>query len=277
MFKYISLSALTLLMSHSSWGLVSQPTPIFEGETGIDFRFTREGGVMKPSEDKASFQDANILISQISFRRAPKGVGLKDFFWSLDYRAFQTPEEKKNGVRFHDSYLGHQVTLGGGFNIARTPDYTFGIFLKASPLLDIDEKKFGNPRADLYQFGWNGGFSFGRGYFFEANMTYGSGIPDEQNQYLGLTQVVGVRGEKTVFKLGPYAETDLSQRVDAAYSATYSPNKSENIRLYKMGIIAEAGYIIDDNSSLTLTYLQKLFGQFLPSTNALSLQYSMKF
>jgi hypothetical protein len=233
---------------------------------------------MKPSQNEASFQSANILISQLTFRTSPKGTGLKDFFWSADYRAFRSPEEKKDGVTFYNSSLGHQVTLGVGFNITRTPDYTIGVFAKASPILDFNEAKFGNPRADLFQLGWNGGFIFGKGYFFESSMIYGSGEPDEQNQYIALNQAVGVRLEKSLFKIGPYVERDIEERVDVRYSSIYGPqNSSEKIRAYKMGILAEAGFILDEKSSLTLTYLQKIFGKYIPSTNALSIQYSIKF
>jgi hypothetical protein len=75
--KIVFVTFLTLFATSPTWGLVSQPTPIFEGENAFDFRLTREGGVMKPSQNKDSFQTANILISQLIFRSAPKD------FWTV--------------------------------------------------------------------------------------------------------------------------------------------------------------------------------------------------
>ncbi len=266
------------MFSLSAWGLVSQPLPILSGESVIDYRLTREGGVMKPSQDKDSFQSANIIISQLTYRTSLGSSVLNDPFVSIDYRFFSTPKEKSDGVNFHNSSIGHQVILGAGFNIVRTSDYTMGVFAKVSPLLDIDEEKFANPRADLFQIGWNGGFIFGTGAFFESGLIYGSGIPDNQNQYIVLSQVIGKRTSNLIYKLGPYVETDIEERVDKKYSAEYGPqNRSEKIRLYKMGIIAEIGIITSLRSSFSLTYLQKIYGQYLPSTNALSAQYSYKF
>lgn len=88
--------------------------------------------------------------------------------------------------------------------------------------------------------------------------------------YLLLSQAVGLRRGPSLYKFGPYVEADLESRKDENYS-------QEKIQLYKAGVLFEMSHRLNDTTALSVSYLQKIFGQYLPATNAVSLALSKRF
>lgn len=268
--KLLSGLFLNLLLSQSALALVSQALPVNAGESVVDLRFTREGGKMKPTSEKDSWQNANNRITSLSWRKGVESARLSDLFYSLEYRFIETPHESLEGETIHGAHSGHQVIVGAGTSLYHTLDARVDVYFKFAPLLDVDEEKFAQPRSDLAQLGIVSGFNATSSVFFENVFHIGSGIPQAQNMYLLLSQAVGLRRGAGLYKFGPYVEADLESRKDERYG-------QEKIQLYKAGILFEMSHRLNDTTALSVSYLQKIFGQYLPATNAVSLALSKRF
>lgn len=268
--KRLSALVLCTFISQSALALVGQALPVNSGESVVDLRFTREGGKMKPTSDRDSWQNANNRITSLSYRRGVESARFSDLYYSLEYRLIETPHESVASETKHGAHTGHQVILGAGTSLHHSVDKRVDVYLRVSPLLDVDEKKFAQPRADLAQVGLVSGFNATSSIFFENVFHLGSGIPQEQNMYVLLSQAVGLRHGSSLFKVGPYIEADLESRKDERYG-------QEKIQLYKAGVLFEASMRLSESTALSVSYLQKVFGQYLPATNALSLALSKKF
>lgn len=274
-----SIFLIFFFFSSGAWALVTTSAGLGAGKQRLDLRLTREGGKIKPSRDKDSWQNADNRIATIGYTRSTTLLPFgSDQTIGIEYRRLSFPKEEAEGVVFHNADEGNQLSLNLGFNLHHEVDSSLGVILQVSPLTDFNEDKFAVTRVDLFRLGFGGGFNFGESFFFQGSFLVGSGIPGHQNSYTLLTQSIGyrLRDDLTV-KVGPYMETDLEERVDEKYTAVYTSSPSEKTRLFKTGFQFGLDWRLGRSDSLQFDYLQKIYGQSLPATNALSLNWAHKF
>lgn len=264
-----------LFLVPNAYALVSSPIQVFGDEQLINVGVNREAGFIKPSTDKDSFnRSAENIITNISYVIPSTSNTLEDLTYKIEYRHIQTPKEKVSEDVIYEANSGHQLTLGFNFSLFHEVDSRLDTYLNISPLIDVNENKFALPRIDLIQLGLVSSFNMNSNTFLQTTLHLGSGIPDAQNPYILISQEYGKRFENYFLSFGPYIEADLGERKDENYAEIY---QDEKIKQYKVGGLINFQYRLDSENAFEVKYLQKAFGQYLPSTNALRLSFSTKF
>lgn len=280
--KLFILMVCALQWPSNAAALVSGPSALSAGEWNVEMRTVFERGKIEPNENRASFQSAQIDIYKLTVARGLSDLPFgQDHSVRLDYLRFTSGREAVGAQVFYEQDTGNVATLTYGFNFVHEASYSAGMYLSASPLTNYNQRKFSSPRVDLWALGLKTGLEISEAWILENSVHYGSGIPGRQNAYVAFTQLAGFKfslGVPLTLKLGPYAELDMQERVDAEYDAAFSaPGRSDRIRSMKVGTVISLDAKISSKWYLGAGYVQKLGGYDAPATNASFASLGAKF
>ena len=282
--KFGMAGLLATFISFNAVALVSGVNAVEEGESRIGIEAQTEGGKIEPNENKASFQDADIKVNRLKY-----SYGLGDFFKlsnvniNIEYGQFTSKEERVGASLFYPSDAGNYMSVGFSAELVHDADKVLGLYLNVIPTSSYNEKKFSNPRVDLYSLGLNSSFNISENVFQKNLIYYGSGDGQDQNPYLAIDTGFGFRLNKLVkFPLflfsSLFLEADLKDRYDNSYDAVFSATGTQDrIRAFKYGSLLGLAAEVTNEINITFDYLQKLGGYDARSTQISKMGLSYKF
>lgn len=281
--KYL-LILIAILLNGRAQAFVSGPSTVNPGENLILLGTQLERGKIEPNENKNSYQDAEIDLYKLKYARGIDAFSMLDFIvFSLEYGQFKSIEEVVGSDLFYKEDKGSYATLGFSADILHEVDRKFGFYIHVSPFRDYNEKKFSNPRLDLFSIGVTSAFNITDKLFQKSLIHFGSGDGSDQNSYLALDIGFGYRlneffGKPFAVSASLFLEADAKQRKDASYDAAFSPAGTEDrIRAFKYGTLVGFDLAITDNQTINFYYLQKLAGYDARSTEIYTLSLGHKF
>lgn len=275
----IAVVGLMFSIPTSLYALVSGGITPEEGRSVVSLKYQLETGFLKPSDDKILHErDADNQILQLSYAR---GINLFNFlsheYLRLDLRSFEGPKEERLNQTIYDKDRGYQATMTLGGDFIHRPDFSLGAYINLSPYIDHNEEKFAHTRVDQAAIGLNLAMNTSAKWIFSQLIHVGSGYKNDQNAYLLLDSSMGYRiNSKLIASAGLYYEHDLQSRVDSRYAGLLL-NDDNDIATRKFGTHVVVNYKITPEHTLIFHYLEKIAGEFLTSTRALSLEYALSF
>jgi hypothetical protein len=271
------------LLISSALAFVSGPSNLSEGENLVKVGTQLERGKVEPNENRSSFQDAEIDILKVSYVR---GLKNKSIFLnptlSLEYGSFESAEERVGSDLFYKSDTGSYVKLGLNADIVHEIDRQFGVYVQVTPVRDYNEKKFSNPRLDLFALGFTSASDITDRLYQRNLVHYGSGDSSDQNAYLAVDTGFGYRlndflQRVSVLSFRLFVEADTQQRFDDSYDTAFSSGEPDRIRAFKYGTVVGFDVELGKGLSLAIEYLQKLGGYDARATEVYTLDLAYKF
>jgi len=282
------------------------PIPVggHPGELDAFMRVGYEGGLIEPTENKASWQRANWWLFQVGAGYTVGTVGpFQDLFFRIDQTFYTIPAETSleedrfdpelappsvclatiiegGACEFHPADQGWLVTPMVGANLVHEATHSFGFFLQGTIPIGVQQGKFVLPRVDYVAGGIQTGVHLTSWFGFSNRIYVGSGDlggDEGQNAAIAITTLLHLDSPRFADRLlklgiaaGPYFEGDLTERNDEAYDAAYTFGYDEGardrIRAMKFGV-AIAPYVqISDHFAVDGGYVQKFFGYDAPAT-----------
>jgi hypothetical protein len=219
--------------------------------------------------------------------------------WFID--AAVTPEadnpECTSGARhlgdgvceFHPEDQGTLVTGTVSFAVVHDASFALGLYLKATVPIGMDLDKFANPRLDYFAGGTQLGVELTNWLSYESTLFLGSGtrpFGTQQHGALAMSNLFHAYARswllpwKAGIKLGPYVEGDIHERYDERYDRAYSPiqlpqpgatepvQHRDRIRAARFAVAALPYFLVTEQISVELGYIQKFFGYDARATQA---------
>jgi len=180
-------SAFIFVVSGVAYGFVSGPSALNPGENSLVAGTQIERGNVEPNENRSSYQDAKIDVYKLKYARGfDEILGFSSSSIFLEYGQFTSAEERVASTLFYEKDKGTYVTLGFSTDVLHEIDRQFGFYIQLSPHRGYNQKKFSNPRLDLYTFGLTSAFNISGNLFHKNLIHYGSGDGSDQNSYLAI-------------------------------------------------------------------------------------------
>ncbi len=195
-----------------------------------------------------------------------------------------------NGVcEFHPEDRGTLVSATVSFALIHEAAYAFGLYLRGTVPFGMDKEKFSNPRLDYFAGGWQAGVHLMPWLDYEATFFLGFGtrpFGKEQNGAVALANLFDFHARSWILpwkagvKLGPYVEGDIHERFDDRYDRAYSPQVlaqpgapgptqfHDRIRAARFAVALLPYFLVTENLSVELGYVQKFFGYDARATQA---------
>lgn len=266
--------------------LVAGPdSTVIEGEHVINYGLQNESGLAKPLETANSWIDSKIVTHKLSYSQGlgdKEGYGFEHIL-GVAVSLEDSGVEEKNGTIFYEKAQTKTVALQYSLKPVAETDYSLTAYTSVLLVFDGKKEKFVQGRNDQVQLGLRSSTRLGEKGIFESWLHYGSGFSGSQNSYIASSFSFGYRfGQagkiEPSFRFGPYFEFDLDTRRDLKYENAFgSGHPSESIRQIK---IADAVYFdlaVHRKYLLSLVSVRKRAGEDLRSTEAYSLQLSVKY
>lgn len=244
-----------------------------------DLRAILERGKVEPNENRDSYQEAKIDIYQIAItRKLPDALSPGSSpYVKIDYKNIRSGAEIVGGRSFYAEDRGNTLGLTYGFSVDTSENSNLSFYGSVTPIRDLNENKFSLPRVDLWNLGMQSSSNWSEYWGFESSILYGSGIAGKQNSYLATAQSFVLKANTKnampiTFRIGPYAELDLSERFDAQYDAVFTaPGRRDRIRSAKIGFLTSADISAPGFADISIGYIQKLGGYDATATNAITI------
>ncbi len=220
--------------------------------------------------------------------------------WQVNPAGSSTPTqlvpECTNGARFlgggvcefYPEDTGTLLSATVSTALIHDPKFAFGVYLRGTVPLKMDKEKFANPRLDYFAGGWQIGVELQPWLAFESTLYFGMGtrpFGDEQNGAAAVGNLLHFKAERWLLpwkagvKFGPYVEGDIHERFDKRYDAAYSAQvppqpgstparERDRIRAARFALALLPYFLVTENLSVELGYIQKFFGYDARATQA---------
>jgi hypothetical protein len=190
---------------------------------------------------------------------------------------------------FYPEDQGTLVTGSVSFAVVHDASFALGLYLRATVPIGMDLDKFANPRLDYIAGGTQLGVELTSWLSYESILFLGSGtrpFGSQQNGALALNNLFHAHTRrwllpwKAGIKLGPYVEGDIHERYDERYDRAYSPvqlpqpgaaepvQHRDRIRAARFAVATLPYFLVTENLSVELGYIQKFFGYDARATQA---------
>jgi hypothetical protein len=280
--KRLILVCLFVILPLSAQAFVSGAVTPSPGEWDAQLRFSRETGLLGSQNIPESQIREKADITEYGYRLGTnlgERFGMSDFSVHAFGSFFVNGEELLNGSRTYPRDSGHLLGLEVSSNFVHEPSRQLGWFVRYSAPVSLATEKFGKSRIDTVGVGLQSGFLLTDTVQIESLTFYGSGYSRnsvrEQNASLVFSGLFGVRIPNSVFqgtvlKVGPFFESDLTERNDSVYGLT-------GFRGYRVGLTGIAALKLTSDLGLELGYIQKLSGAYFRATKDLYASIGMTF
>lgn len=272
---------LALFFTQTAGAYVAGPGAQSEGQFGVSLKTEWMRGLAGPEnlpETQQSLKpDVDIYEVAVGYGFGTHGV-FQDLRLRMAYAYFSSAQEVTGGTlrypKDDGGYLGAELSA----NFVHDLQKNFGVFLRFQSPLGMNLAKFVNPKIDRLGIGVNTAFRLTDRFSQETVLFLGSGILSggyRQNASIAIS-TLGVftlppswLGTGAAFRLGPFYEGDIAQRIDLAYGTT--------VRAFRLGLTMIASVSILDNWAVDLGYTRKFTGAYFRATDDLFLSTTVVF
>lgn len=259
---YLAFTAFSL----PTFAYVGGATGLSPGDIELTFRSELMRGLAGPENLPESQQTQKPSVNIFEFGGGYSLGTISDAFQDVKLRLtaarYTSAAELLNSAVIYPEDQGWLVGLEVSSNFLHQPDRLFGAFIRFQHPIDADIAKFVNPKFDRVGLGVQSAFKLTDSFAQETVIFWGSGISQngfKQNPSLSISLLGSIIFSKGFIKLGPFYDSDLSERNDSSYGTT-------GVRSFRVGLVTAIGYQFSREFGMEFSYIQKFSGAYFRAT-----------